>query len=72
MLQSGGELNQDLVKSRWEGVANFAEVLRKAEADPEWASINPTQSIYLTMQQHGVKCAMTGTVQLREGRAQSE
>ena len=61
MLQSGGEINRDLAQSRWEGVANFGEVLKKAEAEPEWASINPTQSIYLTMQQHGVKCAMTGS-----------
>ena len=61
-LQSGGKLNKDLVDSRWEGVANFAEVLKKAESDPEWASISPTQSIYLTMREHGVKCAMTGNL----------
>ena len=68
LLQSGGGLNRDLVASRWEGVATFAEVLKKAESDPEWASISPTQSIYLTMEQHGAKCAMTGNFTLRHQR----
>ena len=59
-MQSGGDINKNLVDSRWEGVANFDQVLEKAETDPNWASISPTQSLYLTMQDQGDKCAMTG------------
>ena len=61
-LQSSGDLNKKLADSRWEGVATFEDVLAKAEGDPGWASISPTQSLYLTLQRHGAKCDMTGTV----------